>query len=208
MTQQASVPKHTESLSLFSSSPYNLATYHDVHLVCWDFDRTILSCHSQGLQFSYTPEHRAELVRKLSDCITPEWVNQFVYLRRKNINQVIVTFADSYHNRKPGVLAGEPLVRAVLRPVLGDTVDDLLIWGFNPDERNQGSERYAVNKGWHLARAMEMYHLEGKPEQVLLVDDSMTNVEDAQAAGHPVWHVQHGRGFRGSFKIAPRVSSK
>lgn len=195
--------------SNLSFSHSNSPVYENVHLVCWDFDKTILSCHSHGAKYFYTPEHRAQVVQKLSQQLSPAWVNQYVYLRKKNIPQAIVTFADSYDNRKPGILSGEALVRAVIRPWLGDFSDDLLVWGLNPCMRNKrnsvastsNSIYYPVDKSWHLNRAMEMYCLEGHPEQVMLVDDSLNNVVAALANGHPVWHVQGESGFQGSFKI-------
>lgn len=182
----------------------------NIKLVCWDFDKTILNYHTGGVVL-IDKDIMNEQMRFLSEKISSKFVEQFVYFFKKGVKQVVVTFGDSidnteFDNSNSCKMSGDRLLKKVFETYIQTSVllneeekkalVEIPVFGFYPPLRQKIAETESERQIWlsnnnknvHLQMAMDLFETKEKSE-VLLIDDCIKNINQAESQGYNVFHV-------------------
>jgi hypothetical protein len=176
---------------------------NNIRLVCFDFDRTAYRGHTGGVLDLPIVDLAPTMHQMVSD-LSPDFLSLVRVLRMEHIGVAVVTFNDAMDNRiELGKdmdmvrIGGEPLIRPVLNMGLTEEIAcNIPIYALNPWWRNQTKQvppYFPYSKKWHLSRAMDHFGVL-RTSQVLLIDDSSTNIKDASSAGFQTMYVPPGSG--------------
>lgn len=155
--------------------------YVGVKLVAFDFDKTITAKHTRGA--IWIPDHLQK------DVLLKNFVDHAFFKRLMEAlkaNGVLVCVA-TYADTEDGALAsGGSLVRAYLDAALDGNssqyIPDEHIEAWNPENRKMVSKKVGKNK--HLEALCRRVAPKLKKSEVVLFDDTESNVLEAHARGY------------------------
>lgn len=118
-----------------------------IQLVVWDFDKTIISCHSGGCLYGKTQQELDDRVSKLASSVSSDFLKLSEALKNNKIQQAIASFADQAAEKKafPSI-GGSRLIVEVMNIL--KTEISFAVCGMNPDlhKNVRKSKRYVA---WH-----------------------------------------------------------
>jgi len=145
--------------------------------IIWDFDFTIICGHTRGEVKLTTKEKSVDHFSKL---ISKDFMKLSSEIEKKGLHQGIASFAEQI---QPNYFGGTRLIASILSAGFKDH-PLFHIYGFNP----------AYNKLTHIDKNRHLQFLQDTLEikdraNLLLIDDSLRNVQAAREAGYLAVHV-------------------
>ncbi|KAG9392406.1 hypothetical protein J8273_5396 [Carpediemonas membranifera] len=182
---------------------------NNISTVVFDIDYTATRVHSQGICLNDLDPEAVEEYERVAhrlpfipgrvsawlDSISPDFVELVPQLVHEGFNVAIATFGDDDYNKdllmRHWSICGMKMLNTLFsRHLPADVVEQLYVVAFAPFLHGSN----AMNKNYHLDKIMAHFDVSSRGS-VILIDDSMPNITNAQANGFRAHFVDNSVAF-------------